>query len=422
MTQYQKLKNEVKCLYYKFEYSDICADRILNAHLKLPLIDLDILRNAVIENIFTAMPQLLKLLPYYDDEKMTKLKKITNDFKERFETIIVIGMGGAILNSKCLSDFISSESSFEMIFMHKMCKIQLKKIKESINIEKTGFLFISNSGDTIETFALAEFWYENLKQSGYNDFSDRFIYVYGLKSKSLLQILHEQTGGIFLEYDSGMGGRFSTFTTPNILIGMLSDSNIEDFFAGGNSILESFLSGSEDTVRAIISGAVMTSYGLPSENFSMSIINSSYDSRFDGMIHWYSTALAETLCKEGINLVISSIDLPIDQHGLMQSILENKTRQQFNIFSVQDKTDSKINKVVSMLENEVCFQCHNHQIPLRRIILENDKIINLGAIMMHMILEVISTAVLIGVEPFTQPKIDKMKRNLAINYREQFVP
>ena len=42
--------------------------------------------------------------------------------------------------------------------------------------------------------------------------------------------------------------------------------------------------------------------------------------------------------------------------------------------------------------------------------------------MMHMILEVISAAVFIGVEPFTQPKIDKMKRNLAINYREQFVP
>ncbi len=422
MIKYRSLKNEVKCLYYKFEYSDICAERILHTHLRLPLSDLEVLRSAVFEKITICMPQLLQLLPYYDNDKITKLKEIANDFKQRFKTIIVIGMGGAILNSKCLNDFISPTDDFKVICMHKICPIQLKQTKESINIHETGFLFISNSGDTIETLILAEFWYDNLKQSGCNDCSNRFIYVYGLQSKSLLGSLHERTKGVFLEYDSNMGGRFSTFTTPNILLSTLLGLNIEDFFKGANAVLKDFLSGAEVTIKAIIAGAVMTSNTLSSENFSMSIINSSYDSRFNGMIHWYSTSLAETLCKEGINLVVSSLDLPIDQHGLMQGILENKTRQQFNLFSIQGQVESRLNEMILMLENEVCLQCHNHQIPFRKIILENNSMISLGAIMMHMIFEVITAAVLTGVDPFTQPEIDNMKRNLAISYREQFVP
>jgi glucose-6-phosphate isomerase len=422
MHQYRRLYSEVKCSYYKFEYSNLCAERILHTHFKLSLNDLEVVRSEVLSKITTCMPQLLQLLPYYNNDQITKLKEIVSDFKQSFKTIIVIGMGGAILNSKCLNDFLMPKDDFQVICMYKICPIYLAQVKESININETGFLFISNSGDTIETLLLAEFWYDNLKKLGYNDYSKRFIYVYGLKSQSLLAKLHERTQGVFLEYDSNMGGRFATFTTPNILLGLFLGLDIQDFFQGANTVLQDFLSGAESTVKSIIAGAAMTSNNLSSANFSMSIINSSYDSRFSGIIHWYSTALAETLCKNGTSLVISSLDLPIDQHGLMQSILENKMYQQFNLFSIQDKLESKLNDIILMLEDEICFQCDNHRIPLRKIILDNDNMLSLGAIMMHMILEVITAAVLTGVDPFTQPKIDNMKINLATHYRGHFVP
>ena len=425
ITKRHKLVNTIECDYYKLEYSDICISRILQAQLKLLSGDLSVVRNNVIAKISKEMPKLLQSLPYYNKDKMTDLKAIADNFSKRFQTVVVVGMGGALLNSKCLSDFYGYKSDFNVIFIHKICKVQLAQVKNLINLEKTGFLFISNSGDTIETITLAEYWYEILKALQYKDFHNRFIFVYGLKNTSLLQEIHKKIGGIFIEYDSCMGGRFATFTTPHILLGMLYNLNLNDFFAGANSVLKEFLSGSKQTERAIISGAITTSYGLSSTDFyrnGATILSGSYDTRFDGMIHWYCTALAETLGKNGINITPIHINLPLDQHGLLQAILVNNTHQQLNVFDIAEDINSKIKKIGNMLQKEVYDQFRSYDIPVRKIILKNTEMSSFGGIMMHMILEVITAGVLIGIEPFIQPQIDTVKSNLAVYYRQNIVP
>ncbi len=61
-------------------------------------------------------------------------------------------------------------------------------------------------------------------------------------------------------------------------------------------------------------------------------------------------------------------------------------------------------------------------IPVRKIVLKSCDEVTYGAIMMHLILETITAAVLVDIDPFTQQQIDNIKQNLAENYRQQFVP
>lgn len=416
-------KIRLNSMFYEIIFSNITFSKVFSAQTSFNNEEIMAIQIKVKELINLQMPQLMKFLPYYEDVKVQSIIKISDDLKKRFKTIIMVGMGGALLNSVALDSFLSNKSDLEVIFCDKLCHKYIEKIRSSINLETTCFIFISNSGETIETLTIAEYWYESLKNKELDDFNKRFIFIYNSKTSSLLKNFHKKTGGIFLEYDSLMGGRFATFTTPYILLTNLKGYNCKSFFDGANYVLEAFISGNNELTKGIILGSLLTAFGLISNNFSKNIINASYDSIFDGIIRWYSTALSETLGKDDVKFSPINLNLPVDQHGIVQALLTNKSYQQLNLFCIKEQIEnSKLTKVQNMLQDELCCQFDNYSIPVRKIILKDSNESTYGAIMMHLILETITAALLIGVDPFTQPQIDNIKRNLAADYRKQYVP
>lgn len=418
----QKLVNCLDCIDYKFEFSDAFSRRIFYAHTTSPSSSFESITAEIKSIIDVTMPKLLEYLPYYDDKEIAAIQEIAIRMRKKFDVVVVVGMGGALFNGLSFRDFIRDQSDFKVVFSYRLCKNQLDRLQSSLDLKRTGFIFISNSGDRVETLAIAEYWFDALRAAHYEDFHERFVFVSGTQPDSLLGSFYGKIGGIFLEYDSHMGGRFATFTTPHLLVSALSNIDLKELFFGGNRVLKSFLSGSEGTIKAMISGAIMTSFGLGSNNFSTNIINASYDSRFDGMLRWYGTTLAESLGKEGVKISPFVLDLPIDQHGLLQAILVDQSHQSINLFCIDEEANTKVKRIQSMLQDELYRQFDDYRIPLRKIILKDTKISSFGAIMMHLILETITAAVLIDVNPFTQPQIDNIKSNLAMTYRQQGMP
>ncbi len=351
-------KVKINSMFYEFIFSNVTFGKIFSIQSQSNNEDFISIKAKAKQLITLQMPQLMNFLPYYNDLKIQNIIKISEDLKKSFDTVVVVGMGGALLNSVSLDLFLSQRSDVDVIFCDKLCPQHLEKIKSSINLANTCFIFISNSGNTIETVSIAEYWYEILTTNNIIDFEKRFIFIYGLSSSSLLKDLHKRTGGIFFEYDSAMGGRFSTFTTPHILLGYLKGFDCKKFFGGANNVLQAFISGNNELTKGMILGALLTAFGLTSNNFSKNIINASYDSRFDGLIHWYSTALSETLGKNDVKLSPITLNLPVDQHGIVQAILSNTSYQQINLFCFEEKTakQTKLEKVQTMLQNEICMQ------------------------------------------------------------------
>lgn len=407
--------------YYSICYSDISTLKIMQRQSMLQS-KLQGVQAQVRHKIISVMPQLLSSLPYYSNSQLRQLESVAADFRNKFETIIVVAMGGGLLNSIAIYDFIGDNSSCKIIFLHETCDYYLSHIKNTINLEKTGFIFISNSGDSIETVTIAEYWYDLLSSNHIQDLSQRFIFIYGAKSGSLLQKLHENAGGVFLQYDRSMGGRFSTFTTPHLLVATLLGVDIKELFAGANDILNSLNSDNQPEEKAINSAALITACGTGKFTSTSSIaLIGSYDSRLRGLTQWYHTALAETLGKESINIFPVNINLPLDQHGLMQAILTNEAPHQIlHLFSVRDYSEAKIQTTQKMLKEEVKTQCSKANIPVREFILNEYSAKSLGATIMSLILELITTAVLLEVEPFDQPQIDAIKCNLTLQYKKFF--
>ena len=405
---------KISGLNYDIIYSDNHILKISNK-LSKELLVKD-LHTKVLNILTSYLPQLSKVLPYYNSQHILRLKKFAQNFKIKFKNIIVVGMGGGILNGMCFHNF-ANESDINFIFCTKICASYLLQIKNTIDLEKTGFIFISNSGDTVETAVSAEYWYGALVSAKITDFVDRFIFIYSPKTTSLLQDLHTAYGGIYFEYDKQMGGRFSTFTTTHLLIATLSGIDLDELFIGANNILDKFVSYNQELFQLIYSGAIFMTQSL-NINRNTTILVGSYNASLYGLTKWYHTAIAETFGRENINISPINLDLPLDQHGLMQAILTNNIEQNLNLFSIQSCANSKIDDIQKLLQSEVVMQCRDIGIPVREFIFKNTDSQTLGSIMMYLILEIITAATLLNINPFIQPKIDDMKRNIARKYRD----
>ena len=70
---------------------------------------------------------------------------------KKFKTIVIIGMGGSILGSEAIFNFLSDKIKKEVYFLDDIDEIKILKLKKKIFMNRSLFLVISKSGNTIET-------------------------------------------------------------------------------------------------------------------------------------------------------------------------------------------------------------------------------------------------------------------------------
>ena len=103
----------------------------------------------VINELIQENNNLLKsFLPYsnysFNFESIKNFKK--------FQTVIVIGMGGSILGAKAIYSFLKYKIKKEFVFINDLDQGLLKKIKKEYNLSKSLFLVVSKSGNTNDSY------------------------------------------------------------------------------------------------------------------------------------------------------------------------------------------------------------------------------------------------------------------------------
>ena len=87
-----------------------------------------------------------------DKNLLEDTKKISNQFRQNKEKIIVFGTGGSNLGARALNN-INLKNNISLEFYDNVDPINFEKNFENINFESTGFLVISKSGTTPETLS-----------------------------------------------------------------------------------------------------------------------------------------------------------------------------------------------------------------------------------------------------------------------------
>ena len=137
--------------------------------------------------------------------KYSYSKKFLNNLKKKYNKIRLIGIGGSILGTKAIFNFLDFKSKKKLYFFDNLNpKINNYKDQKFLN------LIISKSGNTLETIANSNILIKK---------KDRNIFITENK-QSYLKLLAEKLKSDVVSHNNFIGGRYSVLSE----VGMLPSS------------------------------------------------------------------------------------------------------------------------------------------------------------------------------------------------------
>ena len=353
-------------------------------------------------NLIKEQPLLFETLkPNY---KYSYSKKVISRYR-KFLNIRVIGMGGSILGTEAIYDFLKKRIKKKLTFVNNLNSNANYFQDKNINLN----LIISKSGNTLETIANAN----TLIKS-----RDNNIVITENKDSYLTNLAGKLKAEIF-EHKNYVGGRYSVLSEVGMLPAELMNLN-ENKFKQFNNLIKN-----KTLVKNLVNNVAATLNLIKSGKYTSVILN--YDEQSGNLFKWYQQLIAESLGKKSKGLLPIVSSMPKDNHSLMQLYLDGPKKSFYTFFNVLDNKVIKMNnsniltshkylrnqsieeiKQSQMLATEKVFT--SEKIPFRSFrILKRDEQ-SLGQLFCFFILETILLGRALKINPFDQPSVELIKK------------
>ena len=368
--------------------------------IKKPKIN-KILRSIIKDkNIIEKYP-LLKTM----DKNYKYTFKKRNFYFNPFSEFNILGMGGSILGSEAIYNFLKHKINKKFNFYNTLKLQNIPKThKKNINI------VISKSGNTLETISNFNLLLKSQKRNK--------NIILCENNKNFLRSLGKKLKAEVFEHKNYIGGRYSVLSEVGMLPAEFMGLN-EKKFKRFN-----YLINNKNFINSLIANVTSIFNYIKNGKTNLVILN--YDQKSDSLFQWYQQLLAESLGKnkKGIFPIVSS--MPKDNHSLMQLFLDGPKNNFYTIFSAREKKLEKLDKNYlfnnyTMLKNKSINKILESQkiatenifkkekIPFRSFEIINRNEESLGELFSFFILETILLGHLLKVNPFDQPKVELIK-------------
>ena len=354
-----------------------------------------------LQNLLKDQPAFFETLkPTY---KYSYSKKKISKYK-KFPNIRIIGMGGSILGSEAIYNFLKPKIKKKITFVNNLNSNADYFNNKNINLN----LIISKSGNTLETIANANVLIKEKEKN---------IIITEAKTSYLTNLAKQLKSEIF-EHKNFVGGRYSVLSEVGMLPAELMNLNEKKFKQFNNLVKnKNFINNLVNNVATIL--------GLIKGGKYTSIILN-YDEQSENLFKWYQQLVAESLGKKskGVLPIVSS--MPKDNHSLMQLYLDGPKKSFYTFFNVLENSNvnirnSKVLNSHKFLKNQTIERIKQSQmqatekvfaskkIPFRsfRILKRNEQ--SLGELFSFFILETILLGRALNVNPFDQPSVELIK-------------
>ncbi len=369
------------------------------------------------KKIFNSLKSDLKsfkipMLTSYEKDYELDFSSNTVKKYSKYKNIIIIGMGGSILGTKCIYSFFKKKIKKNVFFFDNLDSNLNFKYRNIKNIKNSCFIVISKSGNTLETIINAS----SILQKSI--IKNKLIIITEINDNYLMEIANKYNAEI-IEHKEFIGGRYSIFSEAGMFPSALMGLNIKKF-----KNLKVLIKN-KDFVSSLIQN-VATIYTLNQNGINNSVVLN-YDSNLNDLGYWYQQLVAESLGKnkKGINPSLSFG--PKDHHSLLQLYLDGRRDKFFTFFnSSQNEKKYKISKDIipsqmNFLKNKsIDFVIRAQykatksvfklkKIPYRHVLFNKNNEEELGKIITFFVLETILLSRLMGVNPFNQPAVEQIK-------------
>ena len=331
---------------------------------------------------------------------------------KKFNTIVIIGMGGSILGANAIYDFFRSTIKKKVYFFDDLDENKLSSLKKKEYLPKILFIIISKSGNTIETLSNT-FALNIIKKNSKN------IIMISERKNNVLFSLSKKLNLFYIEHKPNIGGRYSVLSEVGIIPAYLMGININR--------LRSKISDCVDKKNKIYLKKSTTNLVkiLKSKKFN-SLILLNYAPNLKKLLYWCQQLIAESLGKQGKGLLPVISNAPKDHHSLLQLYLDGPKDKLFYIFSLEKKYKQKINfskkfeglnfinkKSISTIKNAqknaLIKSLLQNKSPIREFKIKKSNEETLGQLFSYFIIETIIVGKMLNINPYDQPAVEKVK-------------
>jgi glucose-6-phosphate isomerase len=366
-------------------------------------------------------------------EDLAVLGRFAGEVRRKFINLVVLGTGGSSLGGQTLvaladQGFGPRPGAPKIHFMDNIDPASFAALFAALDPMRTGILAISKSGGTAETLAqllLCLDWFGPLL--GKAALGEHFIAITEPKDNALRRVAARH-GMRMLEHDPGIGGRYSVLSNVGLLPALVAGLDAAALREGAEAVLGATLAAAEPSHAAPALGAAVN-IGLAERRGIGTAVLMPYIDRLAFFGLWFRQLWAESLGKDGKGTTPVRAMGTVDQHSQLQLYLGGPADKLFTLVTLAVAgVGGEMRGALSGDDAELDY-LHGHRFgdlldaeqrataetlikngrPTRLFALPALAEKNLGALLMHFMLETIIAAELLGVDPFDQPAVEEGK-------------
>lgn len=342
------------------------------------------------------------------------------------DTVAVLGVGGSSLGAEALCA-LALAPPVDVRFLNNPDPETVARFIASVDLARVGLVMVSKSGGTAETLVLAMTLMPGLIESRSDDAVADYSVAVVEPGDNPLRRLAALWEVPVIEHPVDIGGRYAALSAVGLLPAALAGLDVKAVRAGASEALELNLAGeSIEAVPAALGAAVSLAL-LQSQGARMSVLMP-YADALAPFARWYRQLWAESVGKNGLGTTPIDALGSVDQHSQLQLYLDGPKDKMFTIVTqhlagrgdrvapelaqhagIEYLAGQTTGDLLAAEQEATIDSLCAHGRPVRRIDVARVDEAALGALMVHFMLETVTAAFMMGVDPFDQPAVDDGK-------------
>ena len=369
----------------------------------------------------------------YDKKEFEKIKKISSKIKKNSEVLVVIGIGGSYLGARAvieaLSKHFKSNNSVEILYVgNNLNPNYINEVIDYVSDKDISINVISKSGKTTEP-AIAFRIFRNLMENKYGiDGARKRIFITTTRKKGALYKIAMQEKYVKLSIPENIGGRYSVLTAVGLLPMAVAGLDIDKIMKGAMVAKEKY---NEENLRYNDCYKYAVARNILFNRDKNIEILGTYEPKLSYFIEWWKQLFGESEGKNYTGIFPSGAVYTTDLHSLGQYIQEGRRNlfetiiniKNYNsdiIVSYDEENLDELNYIagkslsyVNKKAMEGTIKAHvDGGVPNILINMDNLNEETIGHLIYFFEKACAVSGMLLGVNPFDQPGVEKYKENM----------
>ena len=334
-------------------------------------------------------------------------------FKNKSYRTHVFGMGGSSLSSKILVQFLDPKIIGKKIFFYdnpSPIKIEntLSDLKD-LNNDK--FIFVSKSGNTIETKYFLHFVIKTLKRKKFFKLKN-FIFVTEDKNNYMKKFA-KKNKILCINHDPNIGGRFSIFSITALLPLIMVGYKIDKILCCFKNAQKQFIKN-----HSHLSKFIFDYISFERRNDLNILVGLSYHDKINAVNEWYRQIFAESLGKNKKSKNYLSSYGSIDQHSQFQLYIDGPLDKHYIFFKISNPKKTILSNaslikdynLMNVLEEGAVKTLRQKKFMVTEISI-NDSFTDYCYLLIFLIFDIYIRSIFEKINFLDQPAVELLKKN-----------